>query len=102
MSYAQLGERTRPPSCGIRFNLEFSKQRHRKDFAPAHRQSRKQNQQSPIEVFYPRTLIFENDITARLGVGRPMDSAGRKVVKISICFTCGNTTCDSGVSERMR
>ena len=51
---------------------------------------------------YPRTLIFENDSTARLGVGRPIDNAGRNVVKISIRFTCGNTSFDAGVSERMR
>ena len=36
---------------------------------------------------YPFTLIFENDNTARLGVGRPIDSAGRKVVKMSMRFT---------------
>src|SRR5579863_9484929 len=29
------------------------------------------------ERSYPRTLIFENDSTARLAVGRPMVSAGR-------------------------
>ena len=51
---------------------------------------------------YPFTLIFENDNTARLGVGRPIDSAGRKVVKISICFTFGSTSCDSFESERIR
>jgi hypothetical protein len=51
---------------------------------------------------YPRTLIFENDNTARLGVGRPIDSAGRNVVKMSICFTCGKTSFDFSVSERIR
>jgi len=43
--------------------------------------------------FYPFTLIFENDSTARLGVGRPIDSAGRYEVKVmkssSMLFTCG-------------
>ena len=29
---------------------------------------------------YPFTLIFENEITARPAVGRPMERAGRKVV----------------------
>jgi len=51
---------------------------------------------------YPLTLIFENDSTARLAVGRPIVSAGRKVVKISIRFTCGRTSLDSSVSERIR
>lgn len=51
---------------------------------------------------YPRTLIFENDSTARLAVGRPIDNAGRNVVKISIRFTCGNTSFDFSVSDRIR
>lgn len=51
---------------------------------------------------YPRTLIFENDNTARLAVGLPIESAGRNVVKISIRFTCGNTSFESGGSERIR
>jgi hypothetical protein len=54
------------------------------------------------EALYPRTLIFENDSTARLGVGRPIDSAGRKVVKISMRFTCGSTSFESFGSERIR
>ena len=57
--------------------------------------------QKPETPFYPFTLIFENDSTARLGVGRPIDSAGRNVVKISIRFTCGSTSFDSSVSERI-
>ena len=54
------------------------------------------------KAYYPRTLIFENDSTARPEVGRPIDKAGRKVVKISILFTWGNTSLDSSGSERMR
>ena len=51
---------------------------------------------------YPRTLIFEKDKTARPEVGRPIDIAGRKVVKISIRFTCGRSCSESFESERMR
>jgi hypothetical protein len=39
------------------------------------------------EPTYPRTLILENDNTARDEMGRPIDIAGRNVVKISILFT---------------
>jgi hypothetical protein len=56
----------------------------------------------PRKAPYPLTLIFENDNTARLGVGRPIDNAGRNVVKISIRFTCGSTSFDSSVSDRIR
>jgi hypothetical protein len=41
---------------------------------------------------YPRTLILENDNTARDEIGRPIDIAGRNVVKISILFTCGSSS----------
>ena len=41
---------------------------------------------------YPRTLILENDSTARDEIGRPIDIAGRNVVKISILFTCGSSS----------
>ncbi len=41
---------------------------------------------------YPRTLILENDSTARDEIGRPIDIAGRNVVKISIRFTCGSSS----------
>jgi len=41
---------------------------------------------------YPCTLILENDSTARDEIGRPIDIAGRKVVKISIRFTCGRSS----------
>lgn len=51
---------------------------------------------------YPLTLIFENDNTARPGIGRPIDVAGRKVVKISMFLTCGNSSSESSPSERMR
>src|SRR5215471_19808766 len=51
---------------------------------------------------YPLTLILEKESTARLGVGRPIDSAGRNVVKISICFTCGSTSLESEESDRIR
>ena len=57
---------------------------------------------SSTQNSYPRTLIFENESTARLGVGRPIESAGRNVVKINMRFTCGNTSCESLGSERMR
>ena len=50
-----------------------------------------QNRNDP----YPCTLILENDNTARDEIGRPIDIAGRKVVKISIRFTCGSSSCDS-------
>ena len=56
----------------------------------------------PKAESYPRTLIFENDNTARLAVGRPIDSAGRNVVKISIRFTCGKTSFDFSVSDKIR
>ena len=48
----------------------------------------------PLEHLYPRTLIFENESTARPGVGRPIDIAGRNVVKISMLFTSGQQLCD--------
>lgn len=51
---------------------------------------------------YPRTLILENDGTARPEVERPIDIAGRNVVKISIRFTCGRSSSESFESERMR
>ncbi len=41
---------------------------------------------------YPRTLILENDSTARDEIGRPIDIAGRNVVKINILFTCGSNS----------
>jgi hypothetical protein len=41
---------------------------------------------------YPRTLIRENDNTAREEIGRPIDMAGRNVVKISILLTCGSSS----------
>ena len=41
---------------------------------------------------YPRTLILENESTAREEMGCPIDMAGRKVVKISILFTCGRSS----------
>lgn len=40
----------------------------------------------------PRTLILEKDSTARDEIGRPIDIAGRNVVKISILFTCGSNS----------
>ena len=45
--------------------------------------------QRPTAHCYPFTLILEKDNTARPEVGTPMESAGRKrvkVVKISIFF----------------
>jgi len=51
---------------------------------------------------YPRTLILENDSTARPEVGRPIDIARRNGVKISIRFTCGRSSSESFESERMR
>src|SRR5258708_2989955 len=50
---------------------------------------------------YPRTLILENDSTARDEIGRPIDIAGRNVVKINILFTWGSNACDSPGSERI-
>jgi len=43
----------------------------------------------PEDRSYPFTLMRENESTAVPDVGRPIDVAGRKVVKISIFFTCG-------------
>lgn len=51
---------------------------------------------------YPLTLIFENDNTAVPEVGRPIDVAGRKVVKMSMFFTCGSSVLASVGLERMR
>ena len=56
----------------------------------------------PARRSYPRTLILENDSTARPHVGRPIDMAGRKVVKISMRFTSGSTSLLSLESERIR
>ena len=50
---------------------------------------------------YPCTLMRENESTARDGIGRPIDIAGRKVVKISMRFTWGRSACDSPGSERI-
>jgi len=44
----------------------------------------KPDSRSPL---HPRTLIRENERTARDEIGRPIDIAGRNVVKISIRFT---------------
>src|SRR5258708_2471098 len=51
---------------------------------------------------YPRTLIFENDSTAVPVVGRPIERAGWKVVKISRFLNCGITACASSGCERTR
>ena len=51
---------------------------------------------------YPRTLTLANDNTARPGVGRPIDVAGRKVVKINMFFTAGNISCASFESDKIR
>ena len=51
---------------------------------------------------YPLTLILENESTAVPVVGRPIESAGRKVVKISRFFNCGSTALASSGCERMR
>jgi len=42
--------------------------------------------------FHPFTLTRENESTALPDVGRPIDMAGRNVVKISIFFTCGGSS----------
>jgi hypothetical protein len=58
---------------------------------------------STIDFFrYPLTLILENDSTAVPAVGRPMESAGWKVVKISRFFNCGSTAWASSGCDRMR
>src|SRR6266481_9772395 len=51
---------------------------------------------------YPLTLILENDSTAVPAVGRPMESAGWNVVKISRFFNCGSTAFASSGCDRMR
>ena len=51
---------------------------------------------------YPRTLTLANDNTARPGVGRPIDVAGRNVVKINIFFTAGKISCASFESDNIR
>ena len=55
-----------------------------------------------LRVYQPVTLIFENEITARPAVGRPIDNAGRNVVKIRIFFTSGSTAPASSGCDRMR
>jgi len=54
------------------------------------------------EESYPRTLILEKDNTARPDVGLPIVVAGRKVVKMSMFFTCGNRSLESLGSEMIR
>ena len=50
-----------------------------------------------VDRYYPLTLTRENESTALPEVGRPMDVAGRKVVKISMFFTCeGSSLAASG------
>jgi hypothetical protein len=51
---------------------------------------------------YPLTLIFENESTARPAVGMPIEVAGRKVVKMSMFFTCGNNSCESLELDKIR
>src|ERR1700719_2241620 len=51
---------------------------------------------------YPLTLILENDSTAVPAVGRPMESAGWNVVKISRFFNCGSTALASSGCDRIR
>jgi hypothetical protein len=51
---------------------------------------------------YPLTLILENDSTAVPAVGRPIESAGWNVVKISRFFNCGSTALASSGCDRMR
>ena len=50
---------------------------------------------------YPFTTILENDSTAVPVVGRPMESAGWNVVKISRFFNCGSTACRSAPLARL-
>jgi hypothetical protein len=98
-------------SVGISFNLPLARrhpeQSRSSGVLPAERgisrvsPPQQQANSATAAGSYPFTLIFENDSTARLCVGRPIDSAGRKVVKISICFTWGKTS-ESLESERMR
>ena len=55
---------------------------------------------------YPFTLTRENDNIARPVVGLPMESAGRKVVKVvkisMFFFNCGSNGSSSLESDRMR
>ena len=51
---------------------------------------------------YPLTLIFENESTALPEVGLPIDVAGRKVVKMSMFFTCGSRDLVSSGFDRIR
>ena len=55
-------------------------------------EARKLKPDSRHQAPYPRTLILENDSTARDEIGCPIDIAGRNVVKISIRFTCGRSS----------
>jgi len=50
---------------------------------------------------YPCTLILEKESTARDEMGCPIDIAGRNVVKISIRFSCGRSSCEAPGSERI-
>lgn len=55
---------------------------------------------------YPFTLILENDNTALLGVGRPIDSAGRYVVNVikssNRVFTSGGNCFPPFGSDKIR
>ena len=51
---------------------------------------------------HPLTLILENESTALPEVGLPIDVAGRKVVKMSMFFTCGSRDLVSSGFDRIR
>lgn len=51
---------------------------------------------------YPLTLIFEKDSTARPEIGRPIEVAGRKVVKINAFLTSDDKLLDSSLLESTR
>jgi hypothetical protein len=51
---------------------------------------------------YPFTLILENVSTARPEVGRPIEVAGRNVVKMSALFTSGDNAFDSLLLDSTR
>src|SRR5437762_13136812 len=91
--------KTREPPQGRRvcFSLRASRQRVKQREA-----MRYQPGLMAVVDLYPRTLILEKDSTARPVVGRPMDVAGRNVVKISMFLTWGSNSLDCTESDRMR
>lgn len=86
----------------INDSLRGSAQRVNRACCPANTRTAQRKSIFARLCLYPRTLIFENDRTARPGVGLPIDMAGRNVVKINILFTSGSSFCVPSGSEMIR